>query len=139
MKEKEKEENADSEGGTAGCHTPVTQWMLFRSAQDVDGAWEAVAKATANNELGIAAKVAPRPEELGENDDDRRERLICVYTTDFRDAEDVRRVARKLRRLGLAPPWGRPLYYKPGQFGQPTSQIGSCFFFFFFFFSSSLG
>lgn len=87
--------------------------MLFRKAEDIDQTWEVVARATANNELGIAAKVAPRPEE--ESNNERSERLICVYTKDFRDLEDVRRVARELKRLGLIPPRGRPLYYKPGE------------------------
>ncbi|KAI1248095.1 hypothetical protein MGN70_010344 [Eutypa lata] len=89
------------------------KWMLFRKAEDIDQTWEVVARATANNELGIAAKVAPRPEE--ESNNERSERLICVYTKDFRDLEDVRRVARELKRLGLIPPRGRPLYYKPGE------------------------
>ncbi len=35
--------------------------------------------------------------------------LVCVYTRDFRDREDTRRVRSELRRLGFT----RPLSYKP--------------------------
>ncbi|KAK7738620.1 hypothetical protein SLS62_011354, partial [Diatrype stigma] len=89
------------------------KWMLFRKARDINQTWEAIAKATANGKLGIAAKVAPRPEGDEDDGDEDSERLICVYTKDFRDLEDVRRVARALRELGLVPPRARPLYYKP--------------------------
>ncbi|CAM1503679.1 Fc.00g012700.m01.CDS01 [Cosmosporella sp. VM-42] len=85
------------------------KWMLFCPPAEVNEVWEIVAKATANNELGIAAKVAPKPED----EDPRRERLICVYTTDFRDAADVGRVLQKLRELRLVEARGRPIYYKP--------------------------
>ncbi|KAI1181011.1 hypothetical protein F4777DRAFT_527897 [Nemania sp. FL0916] len=82
------------------------KWMLFCTAFEVDNVWEVIAKATANNELGIAAKVAPKY-----NVDQRTERLICVYTADFSDTKDVTRVAEKLKQLGLIKT--RPLYYKP--------------------------
>ena len=78
----------------------------------VNEVWEIIARATANNELGIAAKVAPRPGvELRQ-----RERLICVYTSDFRDRRDVGRVLRRLRELGFVGPASKEktLYYKPG-------------------------
>lgn len=88
--------------------------MLFRDANSVDETWAEVARATANNELGIAAKVAPRPPAAGNGGSSGGDRLICVYTADFRDAKDLRRVAEQLRRLGLIGN-GRPLYYKPGQ------------------------
>lgn len=84
--------------------------MLFCTVLQVNEIWEVVAKATANNELGIAAKVAPRS-----TTDKRTDRLICVYTADFSDTNDVRRVAEKLKQLKLIQSDGRPLYYKPGK------------------------
>ncbi|RYP27172.1 hypothetical protein DL768_011324 [Monosporascus sp. mg162] len=110
------------------------KWMLFPSVKDVNKTWEIVARATANNELGIAAKVAPRPEDEddhndgdgddGKGDDLDKARLICVYTADFRDMEDVRRVARKLKQLGLVPRRGRGLFYKPGRPADAYSYLG---------------
>ncbi|KAF4955781.1 hypothetical protein FSARC_11761 [Fusarium sarcochroum] len=87
------------------------KWMLFCSPAEVNDVWEIIAKATANNELGIAAKVAPRPVD----EDSRKDRLICVYTSDFADKADVGRVLQKLRELRLVEIRGRPIYYKPGE------------------------
>lgn len=92
-------------------HVRSGKWMLFCSADAVNDAWATVATATANNALGVAAKVATKSE-----GDDRTEQLICVYTADFTDRDDVERVALKLKQLGLVHPRGKPLYYKPGQY-----------------------
>lgn len=85
--------------------------MLFCALSEVNDVWEIVAKATANNELGIAAKVAPR----SPLENPHKDRLICLYTTDFRDTADVGRVLQKLRELRLVEARGRPIYYKPGK------------------------
>lgn len=73
------------------------KWMLFPSPSHVDAVWAKVARATDAGELGIGAKVATA------RDDDRsgKSRLICIYTIDFSDEEDVKRVLRKLSELGL--------------------------------------
>lgn len=89
----------------------MRQWLLFCPPTEVDEAWALVAKATAANELGIAAKVAPR----SPLDDARRDRLICVYTADFQDRADVGRVLQRLRRLRLVEARSRAIYYKPGE------------------------
>lgn len=95
--------------------------MLFPSASEVNGVWSIVAQHTANNELGVAAKVAPR-DPTGELNGVRRpQRLICIYTKDFFDVEDIRRVVLKLRDLGLVETNGRPIYYKPGKPNCPYS------------------
>lgn len=83
--------------------------MLFCDVSEVNEVWDIVAKATANNELGIAAKVAPRQP----NGDLRKERLICVYTKDFMDKIDIGRVAQRLRTLRLVE-GKKKIYYKPG-------------------------
>ena len=96
-----------------GCTTG--KWMLFPSADDVNTVWRAVAEGTARGELGIAAKVA-----TDEGNGDRVPRLICVYTVDFADKEDVRRVLEQLGERGLVGgrgDWGveRLVYYKCGE------------------------
>ncbi|KAK3989673.1 hypothetical protein QBC44DRAFT_395696 [Cladorrhinum sp. PSN332] len=93
------------------------KWMLFPEAAQnrqeayIDEVWAAVAKATANNELGIAAKVEAR---AGTADSAGRERLICVYTADFRDKNDVARVLKRLRELELVRTGrgAKQVYYK---------------------------
>ncbi|KAH9890880.1 DUF1917-domain-containing protein [Xylariomycetidae sp. FL2044] len=98
------------------------KWMLFCSVIEVNEVWEIVAKATAKNELGIAAKVASRLLE-----DERTERLICVYTADFTDTKDVKRVAERLKQLGLVKPRGKPLYYKPDAYTYLGISSGNAF------------
>lgn len=68
--------------------------------------WAKVARATANNELGIAAKVSPR-------EDPDRHRLVCIYTRDFNDKDDVARVLKRLKELDLVPQ--RQICYKTGR------------------------
>lgn len=82
---------------------------MFCPAGEVDAVWAVVARATAENGLGSAAKVAP---DNGEG----KERLICIYTKDFNDMEDVTRVLRKMKELGLVDSREKPLYYKCGQY-----------------------
>ncbi|KAI1428935.1 hypothetical protein F5Y12DRAFT_710486 [Xylaria sp. FL1777] len=101
-----------------GLRVTCGKWMLFCTVFELNEVWGAVAKATANNELGIAAKVATKS-----NVDQRTERLICVYTADFSDQKDVTRVAEKLKQLGLVK--SKPLYYKPGQSVTPFAQVSS--------------
>lgn len=93
------------------------KWMIFCDPGNVDAVWAIVARATANDELGIAAKVAPFPEEGLQ----KRERLICIYTKDFRDRRDVGRVLRRLRELRLVESRGKILYYKPGMLAPPSN------------------
>ncbi|KAE9572388.1 hypothetical protein CGMCC3_g11372 [Colletotrichum fructicola] len=93
------------------CKVRSGKWLLFCSPRDVNEVWAIIARATANNELGIAAKVAPRQDATG-----RKDRMIAVYTADFNDVTDVMRVLRRLRELKVVEAMGRPIYYKPDAF-----------------------
>lgn len=86
--------------------------MLFCQPKDVNEVWNVIARATANNELGIAAKVAPWNPYTDPTG--RKDRIVCVYTADFSDMADVTRVLRRLRELKLVEAIRRPIYYKPG-------------------------
>lgn len=92
------------------------KWMLFPYPENVNEQWAIVAEATVSRELGTAAKVAP------DNDDgDRKPRLICVYTKDFSDMEDVKRVLERMIELGLVKRKGtagaeQGIYYKADVF-----------------------
>ncbi|KAJ6506497.1 hypothetical protein C8R45DRAFT_922675 [Mycena sanguinolenta] len=72
--------------------------MLFPTVEEVNETWALVANATANNRLGIGAKIATAGKEQSD-----RSRLICVYTRDFTDKEDVERVLLELVRIGCVP------------------------------------
>ena len=84
------------------------KWMLFPPPDQVDEVWATVAGATTSGQLGVGAKVATRdPDSLG------RDRLIAVYTKDYRDIKDVQRVLSKLINLGLVNQMqDKPIYYK---------------------------
>jgi hypothetical protein len=98
----------------AAAHGVTTgKWMLFPAVEEVDLVWAAVAAATAGGELGVAAKVETAAEEEEGDDGGRGARLACVYTRDFRDEADVRRVLVGLKERGLVGRWG--LSYKCGE------------------------
>ncbi|KAL8735630.1 MAG: hypothetical protein Q9166_000799 [cf. Caloplaca sp. 2 TL-2023] len=88
------------------------KWMLFPYPEDVNRHWAVVAEATVNRELGTAAKVAP-----DNRKGDRVPRLICVYTKDFSDVDDVKRVLERLIELGLVKKKAEQgIYYKADAF-----------------------
>ncbi|KAF2007820.1 DUF1917-domain-containing protein [Amniculicola lignicola CBS 123094] len=80
------------------------KWMLYPKPEDLTPVWRLVIEAVINNRLGPTAKVAPNNGRTGD-------RLICVYTKDFRDTEDVLRVLKELCTMSLAGS-GQPIYYK---------------------------
>jgi Domain of unknown function (DUF1917) len=82
------------------------KWLVFVYLADVDRWWGTISRAVRAGRLGPSAKVATAvPSPLSTNP---RVRLICVYTSDWHDKDDVRRVLRGLRELGIS--WG--LSYK---------------------------
>jgi Domain of unknown function (DUF1917) len=75
------------------------KWLVFVPVSQVDGVWAMIKLATEQGRLGSSAKVAtakPNPHEV--NPDTR---VICVYTYDWEDKEDVRRIRQELRYLGI--------------------------------------
>ncbi|KAL5365732.1 hypothetical protein BJX96DRAFT_18907 [Aspergillus floccosus] len=83
------------------------KWMLFLTPDRIDEFWAAIVEATARGELGIAAKVAT---DEGKGQDSAR--LLAVYTRDYADRDDVKRVIEKLVDLDLVKEDERPVYYK---------------------------
>ncbi|KAL9616545.1 MAG: hypothetical protein Q9160_008587 [Pyrenula sp. 1 TL-2023] len=89
------------------------KWMLFVYAENVDEVWRKVVEATADGTLGDAAKVATLNDGDSQEDSDYgggqgqghggdEVRVICVYTADCEDIEQVKRVCLRLQELGLA-------------------------------------
>ena len=89
--------------------------MIFCPPEEVNDVWAVVARATVDNDLGIAAKVAL------DNGEDQRPRLMCIYTKDFSDRADVTRVVQKLKELGLIETRGSKIYYKCGMYSCSSS------------------
>ncbi|KAJ4346938.1 uncharacterized protein N0V89_010871 [Didymosphaeria variabile] len=82
------------------------KWMLFPSLEDLTRIWRLVVDGVISNRLGPTAKVAPDQGKAGE-------RLVCIYTKDFRDKDDVLRVLRELVSMGVVTQRNKPVYYKP--------------------------
>jgi Bles03-like protein len=84
--------------GREGNPESLGKWLVFVGEDEVDAVWEKVASATSRGQLGLAAKVATAwPNPLARSS----KRVICVYTYDFNDQEDVTRVLVALRGLGF--------------------------------------
>jgi hypothetical protein len=84
------------------------KWMLFPPTEHVDATWQTIVEATIAGDLGIGAKVA-----TDDGGDPRKGRLVCIYTRDFADVDDVTRVLRAL--IGKGHGKGeRAIYYKCG-------------------------
>jgi hypothetical protein len=88
----------DSENPEAVWSENSGKWLLFISAPRIDAAWAVIDRETREGRLGVAAKAAtamPNP-----NATSQKMKLICVYTYNFEDLDDVRRVRQRLRELG---------------------------------------
>jgi hypothetical protein len=75
------------------------KWLIFVNPKDVDEVWLKIKKAVEEGKLGGSAKVAtakPSPS-AGKSD----AKVICVYTYDWTDEEDVKRIREELRKLGI--------------------------------------
>jgi hypothetical protein len=69
--------------------------------------WRAIVEAVTENRLGDMAKIAN-----GSNKDpDDGLRVICIYTQNFTNTDDVKRVCRAIHDLGLISP-DRGIFYK---------------------------
>ncbi len=75
------------------------KWLIFVDPKNVDEVWAKIKEATEAGKLGDCAKVATaKPNQLSGKS---KARVICVYTYDWTDERDVRRVREELRNLGI--------------------------------------
>lgn len=75
------------------------KWLIFVDVKDVDEVWAKIKRATEEGILGDSAKVAtakPNPHATDSN-----KKVICVYTYDWTDKDDIRKVREELRKLGI--------------------------------------
>jgi hypothetical protein len=75
------------------------KWLIFVPLSLVNAVWEKIRRATEEGNLGGSAKVAtarPNPNATNPNT-----KVICVYTYDWTDENDVKRIREELRQLGV--------------------------------------
>jgi len=76
------------------------KWLIFIHRCEIDAWWATIKTATEQGSFGRSAKVStakPKPNVSGPS-----EHVICVYTYDCNDFDDVRRIRQALRDLGVA-------------------------------------
>ena len=75
------------------------KWLIFVYDKKVNDVWAKIKKATEEGKLGNSSKVATaKPNPLAGKSEAK---VICVYTYDWTDERDVRRVREELRKLGI--------------------------------------
>ncbi|MCE9591487.1 MAG: DUF1917 domain-containing protein [Planctomycetes bacterium] len=86
--------------GTYPAHTERGgKWLIFVPVMNLDAVWAKIKDATEKGLLGGSAKAATAmPNRNAKNPDTK---VICVYTYDWTDEEDVRRIRGTLRELGI--------------------------------------
>ncbi len=75
------------------------KWLVFVPVEQIDDVWAKIKAATEAGLLGQSSKVAtamPNPNATNPNT-----KVICVYTYDWTDEVDVRRVRGQLRSVGI--------------------------------------
>lgn len=75
------------------------KWLIFAPISQIDEVWMKIKLATEDGRLGDLAKVATaKPNPIATNPGVK---VICVYTYDWTDEADVKRVRQELRALGI--------------------------------------
>lgn len=75
------------------------KWLIFVDSKDVDEVWLKIREATEAGKLGDSAKVATaKSNPLAGGS---RDKVICVYTYDWMDEADVKRIREQLRGIGI--------------------------------------
>lgn len=75
------------------------KWMLFEHIDDVDVVWIKVREAIRKGLLGNSAKVSTA--KVNNNALFSNYQVICVFTADFENKVDVKRIEKSLREIGI--------------------------------------
>ena len=80
------------------------KWLIREMEEGINRSWYVIANSTWKDELGNEAKASTARRAGTSN-----EYVICVYTENYLEALELKRVRERLRTLGYA----QRLYYKP--------------------------
>ncbi|MBY0433609.1 MAG: DUF1917 domain-containing protein [Cyclobacteriaceae bacterium] len=75
------------------------KWLIFSDKNEIDQIWGRVKLLTENGHLGFASKVSTAKENPNAKKSDVG--VICVYSYDWTDEKDVRRIREELRKIGI--------------------------------------
>ncbi len=89
----------------------VGKWLIYISCRHVDYCWSRVRDATEEGTLGISAKISTdwgKAHDLvgmiSEGLGGWRDHVVCIYTADWRNREDIARVGGRLASCGRMRP-----------------------------------
>jgi len=75
------------------------KWLIFIANEQIDLTWQKIKKATKEGLLGTSSKVATsQPSQYANSE---TEKVICVYTYDSDDIDDINRIENALREIGI--------------------------------------
>ncbi len=99
------------------------KWLIFAPWKKLDDYWKIIEEETIAGRLGTEAKAATAKKNvLAKNP---WIKVICVYTYDSADVEDVRRVRQRLQKIGFT----KKLSYKTDEAtlaGKYSDNNGGC-------------
>nr|WP_276205039.1 putative phosphothreonine lyase domain-containg protein [Flavivirga aquatica] len=75
------------------------KWLFFVNINELDKIWVIIKEATEKGNLGTGAKSATA--KSNPNETSKNEKVICVYTYNWLDVDDVMRVEKELRLIGV--------------------------------------
>lgn len=108
----------------------VGKWLIYISCRHVGYCWPRVREATEAGTLGISAKISTdwgKAHDLvgiiAEGIGGWRDHVICVYTADWRNREDVARIGSRLAEVDAVRT--QTLHYKPDAFTYGGTWAGS--------------
>src|SRR5260221_12912452 len=73
------------------------KWLIWLSPENIDRYWAKIKQAVEEGKLGYAAKVST----AGSLSEKYPRYVVCVYTYDDEDKDDVMRIRQGLRELGI--------------------------------------
>ena len=91
---------AERKQGTYPPHSKSGgKWLIFVPVGRIDQMWVKIKTATEVGKLGEMSKVATAKD--NPNATNSSIKVICVYSYDWTDEEDVMRIRQELRQLGI--------------------------------------
>ena len=82
------------------------KWLVFSDIKEHDSTWQKIKQATQDGLLGFRSKATTAKPNLNANSEGAK--VICVYTYNWLDVDDVYRVEKTLREIGVE----QTLFYK---------------------------
>jgi uncharacterized protein YprB with RNaseH-like and TPR domain len=82
------------------------KWLIFIDKLFINDIWDKIKKATETGKLGLASKVSTALE--NSHSTNVNEYVICVYTKNWQNIEDIERIEKEIRNIGIS----STLFYK---------------------------